>query len=145
PVDVYEVGHVPEADAVDEVPDRPPRDQGQRDASGRRPLGQPVPLRDDQEEDGRTDHGQQERLPRQSAGGEDAEGHAAGAAVDEAEETGDDLVDMVETELAPDQRLGELVEGDDGQRAGGLEEPEVTSGGRQAPIVTGRDSPARTG
>ena len=135
PVHVDEIGDVTQPHAVDEVADGASGDEGEGEAGQRGAVGQAVPVREDEEEDGGAEDGEHDRLPGQPASGQHAEGHAAVAAVDEADQTGDDLVVVVEAEAAAHERLAELVEDDDGHRAGGLDDPGPAWRRRQAPIV----------
>ena len=89
-----------------------------------------------EEEDGAAEHGQDDGLGGQAAPGKDPEGHPHVPSMDEADQTGDDLVGLVQAEVVADQCLGDLVEDDDGRGDGHLGQA-GDPGNRawQAPIV----------
>jgi len=100
---VDEVGDVSSRTRSIRFPTATAGDQGQRDTEEDRAFGQAAPVREDEQQDHAAEDGQDDGLRGQSTPGEHAEGHPHVPSVDEAGQTGDDLVGLVEAQLVADE------------------------------------------
>ena len=129
PVDVDEVDHRAEEDAVDQVAGRAADDQRQADAGDHLVPRDAGRVEADANQRRHRDHRDHDRLERELDAVEDAERGAAVEHVGEVHHPGDDRHALVLGERRLDHRLGGLVDGDDHHRQPDFEVPPRRRGG----------------